>query len=275
LRNCLAAIVALKPAADEVLVVDNTSGDSETERLAREFSVRYTVEPRPGLSCARNRGLAESKSKIVAFLDDDSAPDVNWLEFLIDPFKDGDVAVVTGGIVSPDTSGGEDITGSSRSLCSEDPLWFEIASLGGLGIGANMALRKTACARWKGFDERLGRGAPLWLAEENHAFVSLLSLGYRAVHVPGAVVTHQMKPMNIEREAASAFAYWLLLFFEFPGHRIDMLSFLIRRLMRRNLIWPRVSQGPGAIIRSGWRVHLKAAMAGSLLYFRSRNLKRR
>ena len=36
-----------------------------------------------------------------------------------------------------------------------------------------MALRKKACLGRKIFDERLGRGAPLWIAaEESHAFAS-------------------------------------------------------------------------------------------------------
>ena len=38
LRCCLEAIARLTPPADEVLVVDNSEGDAETERVAREFA---------------------------------------------------------------------------------------------------------------------------------------------------------------------------------------------------------------------------------------------
>jgi glycosyltransferase involved in cell wall biosynthesis len=45
LRKCLAAVSKLSPAPDSVLVVDNSTGDRETEELAREYSARYIVEP--------------------------------------------------------------------------------------------------------------------------------------------------------------------------------------------------------------------------------------
>ncbi|HVW85374.1 MAG TPA: glycosyltransferase, partial [Bryobacteraceae bacterium] len=55
LERCLYSVAKLAEPAGEVLVVDNTSGDSETRRIVRLFEgVRYVIEPRPGLSRARN-----------------------------------------------------------------------------------------------------------------------------------------------------------------------------------------------------------------------------
>jgi hypothetical protein len=147
-----------------------------------------------------------------------------------------------------------------------------MATFGGLGFGTNMALRRSACGPGKVFDERLGRGAPLRIAEESHAFASLLARGFCAVHVPAAIVLHPEKPRDVEVEASSSMAYWLLLFFEFPGHRLDLLRFLFRRLLGKPLTWTRDPQGPGEIISSGWRVHLKAGLNGVLLYFRNRKV---
>ena len=96
LRKCLEAVAALNPAADEILVVDNTQADREAQAIARSFSARYIVEPTTGLSHARNRGLAESKTDIVAYIDDDAAPNQDWLGLLLGPFEDSQVAVVTG-----------------------------------------------------------------------------------------------------------------------------------------------------------------------------------
>ena len=45
LRECLEGIAHLTHAPDEVIVVDNTSGDGETEAVAREFAAIYTIEP--------------------------------------------------------------------------------------------------------------------------------------------------------------------------------------------------------------------------------------
>ena len=55
LQRCLEAIAHLERGPDEVIVVDNTSGDKETEAVARDFGAVYIVESAVGLSRARNR----------------------------------------------------------------------------------------------------------------------------------------------------------------------------------------------------------------------------
>lgn len=273
LRQCLAAVTRLDRPADDVLVVDNTPGDKDTELAAKDYGVRYLVEPKPGLSRARNLGLAECTTDIVTFLDDDAEPEPDWLRQILEPFKDGRVGAVTGETVPTGFDRSSYQPSPARVLHNQVPQWFEIATFGGLGLGTNMALRKAACEGWKVFDERLGRGAPFRIAEESHAFASMLSRGNWAVHQPSAVVVHPSKPIGVEQEAACAIAYWLLLFTEFPGHRMDLLRFLGRRLRQKPLTWPRNPQDPGAIISSGWRVRVKASIAGMRLYLRSRKLK--
>jgi glycosyltransferase involved in cell wall biosynthesis len=273
LEKCLQAVAALKPPPDDVLVVDNSAGDSETESIARGFSVRYSREPITGLSRARNRGMAESNTDIVAFLDDDSVPEEHWLEHILSPFADPQVAAVTGETILADVANGYSNQEPPRTLTNRDPLWFETATFGGLGVGNNMALRKAACLNGAAFDVRLGRGAPIRIAEESHAFATLLSKGYRAVHVPDAIVVHPVTNGDILTRASSSVAYWLLLFCEFPGHRLDLLRFLSRRLRRKPLPWPRNPQAPGDLITSGWRVYLRAAVRGALIYLRSRKLR--
>jgi glycosyltransferase involved in cell wall biosynthesis len=274
LRKCLEGIAHLERAPDEVIVVDNTPGDEETEAVAREFAAVYTFEPIQGLSRARNRGLAESTSEIVAYLDDDAVPDERWLELLLEPFADPRVAVVTGGTNSPGSRAGGSNQEPTRFLSDKDRQWFEIAAFGGLGIGANMAVRKTACIGWKVFDERLGRGAPFQGAEEHHAFVHFLSLSYCAAHVPAAIVFHScQKPDNIKLEARNQIAYSMLLFSEYPGHRLDLLRFFFRRALRKPLTWPRDSPDPGEIISCGWPVLLGESFNAALLFFRTRKLR--
>ena len=276
LRECLCAIAALGRRPDELIVVDNSVGDKGTEELALEFSAAYIIEPGAGLSRARNRGLAESKSQIVAYLDDDALPEEHWLEKIVEPFNDARVAVVTGAAIAPD-SGGHSVK-LTRPFVLDKTVsrWFEIAAFGGLGIGTNMALRKSACTLPGFFDERLGRGAPFHAMEEHHAFVKLLSQGNSAVYFPAAVVYHvSQNPMNIEREARCQFAYSMLLFSEFSERRADLLRFLYQRFRRRPLTWLRDAPDPGEIVSSSWRVLLTASLSGSLLYLKTRNLKTR
>jgi O-antigen biosynthesis protein len=271
LRRCLEGISGLERAPDEVIVVDNTPGDRETRATAEEFGAVYSIEPNLGLSRARNRGLAESHSEIVAYLDDDATPDVQWLGMMLEPFKDPKVTTVTGRIITPQSRVAKGATHVTRLLCNKDPEWFGIATFGGLGLGSNMAFRRQACVGQQIFDERLGRGAPFEIAEENYAFAFLLSQGYTAVYLPDAVVFHPAgNPPDIRKEARNSIAFSMLLFSRFPGHRIELIRFLYRRFRRKPLTWPRESPDPGEIITSGWRVLMSAFFSAAWLFIKNR-----
>src|SRR5262249_57858235 len=68
------------PEGFEVIVVDNASTDGTPAVVAaarREWpgppdTLRLVHEPRLGLNHARNRGIAEARGAVVAFLDDDA-----------------------------------------------------------------------------------------------------------------------------------------------------------------------------------------------------------
>ena len=64
------------------LVVDNAPSDDRTRRLVSELArtreIDYVIEPRPGLSWARNRAIDASDSEIIAWADDDEVCDAWW-----------------------------------------------------------------------------------------------------------------------------------------------------------------------------------------------------
>jgi glycosyltransferase involved in cell wall biosynthesis len=68
----------------EVVVVDNNSTD-QTPQVVQSFierghrNVRYVFEGRQGLSYARNAGIAQARSNIVAFTDDDVQVSSDWV----------------------------------------------------------------------------------------------------------------------------------------------------------------------------------------------------
>ena len=157
-----------------------------------------------------------------------------------------------------------------RRVDNQTPQWFEITTFGGMGMGSNMALRRSACEGLVMFDERLGRGAPFQIGEESYCFARLLSLGYSAVYLPSAVVYHPpLHRDTIPNEARNSITYWLLLFSEFPEQRMNLIRFVLRRLRRKPLEWPREPQGPGDIVSSGWRVLLTAAIRGLWRFVRN------
>lgn len=79
LTRCLSSVARLKPAPTRIVVVDNSKGDEDTEKVARKFGAHYTIEPKPGLKRARERALAEFGTEEVVFLDDDATPEAGWL----------------------------------------------------------------------------------------------------------------------------------------------------------------------------------------------------
>src|SRR5579864_7055808 len=77
----------------EVLVVDNNSND-QTRDVVKGFSdqhpgrFRYIFESTPGKSHALNAGIRESRSEVLAFVDDDVTVESTWLYNLTAVLKD-------------------------------------------------------------------------------------------------------------------------------------------------------------------------------------------
>ncbi|MEP0916041.1 hormogonium polysaccharide biosynthesis glycosyltransferase HpsE [Leptolyngbya sp. DQ-M1] len=63
----------------EVLVIDNNSRDNTQQIVSNYPEVRYIFEPEQGLAFARSRAVREAAGRWVAFLDDDTLPDQNWV----------------------------------------------------------------------------------------------------------------------------------------------------------------------------------------------------
>jgi cellulose synthase/poly-beta-1,6-N-acetylglucosamine synthase-like glycosyltransferase len=227
LDRCLQALAQLAYPHYEVLVVDNAPSDGRALEVARRWGARYLVEPAPGLSRARNSGARACSSEVIAFTDDDAVPEPLWLSRLAAQFRDPGVAAVTGRTVplfdgaavaiSPDETA--DLGPKPIRLHRSQRLWFERACFGGIGNGNNMAFRRQAFEWWRGFDERLGRGALVSSGEEHRAFAQLVESGCAVVYTPDAIVRHRVPQTPEERRDQylrsrsdlAAYAVYLLL----------------------------------------------------------------
>ncbi len=79
LARCLESLQRLTLAPQEIIVVDNAPRTDATRLLVEQMGgVTYVLEPRPGLSVARNTGLRHAKSPLVAFTDDDVVVHSDW-----------------------------------------------------------------------------------------------------------------------------------------------------------------------------------------------------
>lgn len=101
-----ACAAATPPAASliEMIVVDNDiagTARSTVEAFAADspLSVTYAIEPRRGLAEARNRGIRlalERGARWLAFIDDDSQPDPDWLGQLVAVLRSESAKLVGG-----------------------------------------------------------------------------------------------------------------------------------------------------------------------------------
>lgn len=186
LARALKFVLANSPQGIQVLVVDSASDTDETRHLCRDAGVDYVRAEVPGLSIARNLGLASVTAGIVVFTDDDCEAWPLWIENVTAPFGDDRVAVVTGRVADqPRNPPAGRFSG--RPLSGLD-----------LGHGALMAMRRTAVLEIGGFDPVLGAGRRLAGAEDLDMFCRLLRAGWDAVHQTDAVVAHT----NVRRDAA-------------------------------------------------------------------------
>lgn len=88
----------LRPPA-VVVVVDNDPEASAAAVVSprADRGVRYVHEPRPGISAARNRALAEADgADVLVFVDDDEMPSPGWLAHLLAAWSQWRCAAVAG-----------------------------------------------------------------------------------------------------------------------------------------------------------------------------------
>lgn len=209
LATCLALLQELRYPAFEVVVVDNAPTTTETRdcfaRLVGDDGrFRYVQEPVPGLSRARNRGLAEARFSRVAFTDDDVQVDPWWLDGIAAGFARDHRAGCVTGLVPPAQlehpaqhyfdrrfSWASRLEPRVHDMTSgRDSSVLYPYSAGLFGTGANFAVDRDLLDRLGGFDEALGAGSPAGGGEDLDAFVRVLQADRSLVYEPSAIVWH-------------------------------------------------------------------------------------
>jgi glycosyltransferase involved in cell wall biosynthesis len=95
LRRCLEALAAQTVRADEVIVVDNGSGDDSAE-VARAAGAAVLTEPVRGIAGASARGYDHATGDVLVRLDADSVPPPGWIADAVRLLGDPAVVAVTG-----------------------------------------------------------------------------------------------------------------------------------------------------------------------------------
>jgi glycosyltransferase involved in cell wall biosynthesis len=187
LARCLAALAAqdFEPPDYEVVVADDAASEEtrlqveEFARGARPAVVYAPVTGAHGPAAARNVGWRRARAPVIAFTDDDCAPEPGWLAAgvaVLEAYPTVDA--VNGCVVVPLSPEPTDYERDAAGLAAAE------------FVTANCFCRRAALAAVGGFDERF-RAA--WREDSDLQF-TLLEAGAKIVKAPGAVVVHPLRP---------------------------------------------------------------------------------
>jgi Predicted glycosyltransferases len=210
LPDCLDSLKRVLHDAIDFIIVDNAPMDDSTRDVVAEMAstdprFRYIREPLPGLSRARNRGLAHTTSEIIAYTDDDVRVDPLWVKGLLRGFgRRSDVGCVTGLVASASLELPAEQYFDGRvwwssscearvfdTRCGPTSMSLHPYAAGAFGTGANFAVRSELLREIGGFDESLGAGSPCAGGEDLDAFVRFIRAGYSISYEPAALVWHK------------------------------------------------------------------------------------
>lgn len=186
----------------EIVIVNNNSTDN-TERIVKDFinenpqlNYTYVVEKTQGLSAARNRGIKESKSPLITFMDDDGEATQEFLEVIVDYMDTNPQVSGIGGKVLPIYE-------------SEEPKWLN-PWLGGMltiidfgekefifkgkkyPAGCNMTYRKELLEQVGGFNEKLQ-----WRVDDKYIYYEIQKVNRNIMYLPKAVVYHNIDAYRV------------------------------------------------------------------------------
>jgi GT2 family glycosyltransferase len=236
LRNCLQALQRQHTKPAEIIVVDNASNTTDTLQVCGEFpTVKYIREDRVGLDIARNTGARTAKCSIVAYTDDDTIPDANWVYRTFETFEKQDIMAMTGLVLAGSLHTEAEVIFEKHwpfnrgfvhklfdqnffntKLSSGPPVWE-------IGAGANMAFRREIFEDVGYFDERLDVGAA-GCSGDSELWYRILANGFRIVYNPLAVVSHYHRDSvaGLKRQLYSymkGFTVAMLIQYDRFGHR--------------------------------------------------------
>lgn len=183
LAKCLASLhdQTNAPADIEIIVVDNGSAQMPQDVCDRWPGTVLLQEPEKGPGPARNRGIAQSKGDILAFIDADCAADPNWLASIQRSFQNPDNQAIGGDVQVPI----EDPASPTALECYERIYAYRnkkyIAS-GYSGTG-NLAMRRGAY-------DRVGPFAGIGVAEDRDWGLRAGAAGIQTRYVADMIVFH-------------------------------------------------------------------------------------
>lgn len=189
----------------ELIIVDNNSTDN-TANISKEFIAentdingKYCFEAQKGLSFARNRGIAEARSPVISYIDDDVILSPSFLKELAGFFDVHQDVVGVGGRVVP------------KYEHEKEPEWMSKYLNGFVGkvdygnniilynskmkypAGCNMTYRKDILLKAGGFNNKL-----TFRSDDKYIFYQVKEISDKIYYLPNAWLYHNIDSYRLE-----------------------------------------------------------------------------
>ncbi len=195
LERCLPSVLSILTPEDEVLVVDNGSTDGSADWVTERFpSVRLVRAPaNRGFGAGCNLGARHARGKYLVFLNPDTRVAPGWLDALLAPLSDPQVALVTPCILRMDNpcrinAAGNEVHPTGLAFCrgagmfsDAFPVPEDVAAIS----GAAFSVRREVWDALGGMDETFF----LYVEDTDLSWRAQLA-GYRCLYVPERGVYH-------------------------------------------------------------------------------------
>jgi len=215
LDRCLESLRTAAAGASEILVVGRPEDEAArrvTEAAADFLPISWLTVDRPGHIAPIEVALEAATTGVLAVIDDDATAEPGWLDALVAPFAEPDVACVGGRVLNPGLPG--------RADPKAGKLRWNGAMVGNLGASegvrrdvdvvmeGNWAWRADVLRR-VGFDPHLDFGDGSMYGYD--LCLGARAAGYRVVYEPRACVIHRQGPRDPallrERHSAQVYTY--------------------------------------------------------------------
>jgi GT2 family glycosyltransferase len=205
IRDCVQALAVQSYPVDEIIVVDDCSRDatkSEVASLALPHCKVISLTKNGGLPHARNVGIREAKNGHIYFVDSDTLPQKDALEWLMKGFdKDDAIAVVSG--PNPNSPELRNIFNITYEIVSRFQYSAKLGERYDLAIGGNFCVKKEVAEEVGLWDERL-------ITHEDRDFFLRVRLGgYKVFFQPRAIGWHFSPRSNFKSYLKNSFNFGL------------------------------------------------------------------
>lgn len=238
-------LLGLRPAAAEILVVDQTevhegATQAQLQSWADSGAIRWLRLATPSITAAMNQGLVHARQPLVLFLDDDIVPDPLLLAAHAQAHAARPGGIVAGRVIQPWQEGKDFSAPGPFHFASTRPASVHEFMGGNFSIGRELALRLG------GFDENFVRVAYRFEAEFAHRCrVAGLDIRFE----PGACLHHLKVASGGTRTYGEHLTTWR------PDHAVGAYYHALRtRTLSEFLARPIGAVATRYHLRHPWRI---------------------